>query len=159
MKMNCIQTVQKIWWDVRHITFPTLEFRICDIPTRVDDTIAWPRCSRRSLQAAHADRSESRFFVFITDGLFLRTSGVRSAMVLMASFSIWASRRKCPLRSHRELLDFVDEVLDPRFTQRGRALYIPCSSVERRLMSNCALDGNLAPTLTRSSSMMNARTP
>ena len=30
-----------IWWDIRpHPYFPTLEFRICDIPTRVDDTIA-----------------------------------------------------------------------------------------------------------------------
>src|SRR5215211_2758110 len=41
VKMNCIQDGTKIWWDVRpHCKFPTLEFRICDIPTRVDDTIA-----------------------------------------------------------------------------------------------------------------------
>ncbi|MCU1289655.1 MAG: putative enzyme [Acidobacteria bacterium] len=41
VKMNCIQDATKIWWDVRpHPKFPTLEFRICDIPTRVDDTIA-----------------------------------------------------------------------------------------------------------------------
>ena len=41
VKMNCIQNGTKIWWDVRpHHLFPTLEFRICDIPTRVDDTIA-----------------------------------------------------------------------------------------------------------------------
>ena len=41
IKMNCIQDATKIWWDVRpHPKFPTLEFRICDIPTRVDDTIA-----------------------------------------------------------------------------------------------------------------------
>src|SRR6188768_2666895 len=40
-KMNCIENGSKIWWDVRpHHLFPTLEFRICDIPTRVDDTIA-----------------------------------------------------------------------------------------------------------------------
>src|SRR4051794_18757978 len=39
--MNCIQDGSKIWWDVRpHYIFPTLEFRVCDIPTRVDDTIA-----------------------------------------------------------------------------------------------------------------------
>src|SRR5947208_12017994 len=41
IKMNCIQDGSKIWWDVRpHYKFPTLEFRVCDIPTRVDDTIA-----------------------------------------------------------------------------------------------------------------------
>jgi carboxylate-amine ligase len=39
--MNCISNPKKIWWDVRpHPYFPTLEFRVCDIPTRVDDTIA-----------------------------------------------------------------------------------------------------------------------
>src|ERR671920_176140 len=38
---NCISGPKKIWWDVRpHPFFPTLEFRICDIPTRVDDTVA-----------------------------------------------------------------------------------------------------------------------
>src|ERR671927_384476 len=41
LKTNSISNPKKIWWDVRvHPTFPTLEFRICDIPTRVDDTIA-----------------------------------------------------------------------------------------------------------------------
>ena len=38
---NCISNPRKIWWDVRpHPIFETLEFRVCDIPTRVDDTIA-----------------------------------------------------------------------------------------------------------------------
>ncbi|HEX6622412.1 MAG TPA: carboxylate-amine ligase [Pyrinomonadaceae bacterium] len=41
LKTKSIQNPKKIWWDVRpHPYFPTLEFRICDIPTRVDDTIA-----------------------------------------------------------------------------------------------------------------------
>src|ERR671916_580972 len=41
LKTNSIGNPKKIWWDVRpHPYFPTLEFRICDIPTRVDDTIA-----------------------------------------------------------------------------------------------------------------------
>jgi carboxylate-amine ligase len=41
VKTNCIDNAKKIWWDIRpHPYFPTLEFRVCDIPTRVDDTIA-----------------------------------------------------------------------------------------------------------------------
>ncbi len=41
IETNCIDDGKKIYWDVRpHPFFPTLEFRICDIPTRVDDTIA-----------------------------------------------------------------------------------------------------------------------
>jgi carboxylate-amine ligase len=41
VKTGCINDGRKIWWDLRpHPVFPTLEFRICDIPTRVDDTVA-----------------------------------------------------------------------------------------------------------------------
>ncbi len=38
---GCIPDTSKIWWDVRpHGVYPTLEFRICDICTRVDEAIA-----------------------------------------------------------------------------------------------------------------------
>ena len=40
VKTNCIDNAKKIWWDVRlHPFYNTLEFRICDIPMRVDETI------------------------------------------------------------------------------------------------------------------------
>ncbi|HUP61473.1 MAG TPA: carboxylate-amine ligase [Thermoanaerobaculia bacterium] len=39
---NCIDNPKKIWWDVRpHPFFPTLEYRICDVPMRVDETICF----------------------------------------------------------------------------------------------------------------------
>ena len=38
---GCMPDSSKIWWDVRpHHTYPTLEFRTCDICTRVDEAIA-----------------------------------------------------------------------------------------------------------------------
>ncbi len=41
VKTNCIDNGKKIWWDIRmHPFFDTLEFRICDVPMRVDETIA-----------------------------------------------------------------------------------------------------------------------
>jgi len=41
VQTNCIDNAKKIWWDIRpHPHFPTLEFRICDIPMRLDETIA-----------------------------------------------------------------------------------------------------------------------
>jgi carboxylate-amine ligase len=39
---GCIDNGKKIWWDVRpHPFFPTLEYRICDVPMRVDETICF----------------------------------------------------------------------------------------------------------------------
>jgi glutamate---cysteine ligase / carboxylate-amine ligase len=41
IKTGCIDNGKKIWWDVRpHPFFETVEVRICDIPTRLDDTVA-----------------------------------------------------------------------------------------------------------------------
>ena len=41
VKTNCIDNGKKIWWDIRpHAFFNTIEIRICDIPTRLDETIA-----------------------------------------------------------------------------------------------------------------------
>ena len=38
---KCIDNPKKIWWDIRlHPFFDTIEFRICDAQSRVDDTIA-----------------------------------------------------------------------------------------------------------------------
>ena len=41
IKTNCIDNAKKIWWDVRvHPFFDTIEFRICDVPMRIEETIA-----------------------------------------------------------------------------------------------------------------------
>lgn len=41
IKTNCIEDATKIWWDIRpHPKFPTLEFRICDCITKIDEVIA-----------------------------------------------------------------------------------------------------------------------
>lgn len=41
VKTGCIDNGKKIWWDIRlHPNFNTVEFRVCDVPMRVDETIA-----------------------------------------------------------------------------------------------------------------------
>lgn len=41
IRTNCIDNAKKIWWDIRpHPHFPTLEFRVCDMPMRYEETIA-----------------------------------------------------------------------------------------------------------------------
>ncbi len=41
IKTNSIDNGKKIWWDLRpHPSFGTLEFRVCDMATRVDECIA-----------------------------------------------------------------------------------------------------------------------
>ncbi len=41
VKTGCIDNPKKIWWDIRlHPFFDTLEVRVCDAQSRVDDTLA-----------------------------------------------------------------------------------------------------------------------
>lgn len=41
MKTGCIDNGRRVWWDLRpHPMYPTLEFRVCDLPARLDDVIA-----------------------------------------------------------------------------------------------------------------------
>src|SRR3954463_13583943 len=41
IRTNCIDNAKKIWWDIRlHPFFDTLEIRVCDAQSRVDDTLA-----------------------------------------------------------------------------------------------------------------------
>lgn len=45
---NCVPDGSKIWWDARpHHAFPTLEFRVCDVCTRIDEAV----CIAAILQA------------------------------------------------------------------------------------------------------------
>ena len=40
VELRCIDDGRKIWWDVRpHPTFGTLEFRVCDVPTRPETAV------------------------------------------------------------------------------------------------------------------------
>jgi carboxylate-amine ligase len=40
IKTKCIDNGKKIWWDIRvHPFFNTIEFRMCDVPMRIDETI------------------------------------------------------------------------------------------------------------------------
>ncbi|MGL4631534.1 MAG: carboxylate-amine ligase, partial [Leadbetterella sp.] len=37
---GCLDEVNKIWWDLRlHPKFPTIEFRICDVPLRAQESV------------------------------------------------------------------------------------------------------------------------
>src|SRR6202045_2602131 len=41
VKTGCVDNAKKIWWDIRlHPFFNTLEMRVCDAQSRVDDTLA-----------------------------------------------------------------------------------------------------------------------
>ena len=115
VKINSIQDGSKIWWDVRpHHLFPTLEFRVCDIPTRIDDTIA---------VAALIQAIVAKLYMLIDKNL-----GFRLYRRMLVQENKWRAvrygiegnmidlgkQKEVPVKDLiRELLEFVDDVLDP----------------------------------------------
>ena len=60
---NCIDNAKKIWWDIRlHPFFNTIEFRICDAQSRVDDTIALAAIMQAVVMKLHRLRTQNTTF-------------------------------------------------------------------------------------------------
>jgi carboxylate-amine ligase len=105
---------KKIWWDIRpHAFFSTLEFRICDVPSRAEETIAIAAVIQalvckidRLLESNLALRVQDR--AVIEENKF---SAVKKG--LDGNFIDFAHRRAAPARVLiAEMLDFVDDVVD-----------------------------------------------
>lgn len=115
VKMNCIQDGSKIWWDVRpHHAFPTLEFRVCDIPTRVDDTIAVAALFQAVVAKLHVLIDRNLGFRLYPRRLIQENKWRAVRYGLDGKLLDLGKQKEVPVKDLiRELLDFVDDVLDP----------------------------------------------
>ncbi len=114
VKTNCIENGKKIWWDVRpHPFFPTLEFRVCDIPTCVDDTIALAALFQAIV--ATLDRLIDRNLGFrLYRRMLIQENKWRAVRYgLEGKLIDFGKQQEVPVRDLiYELLEFVDGVLD-----------------------------------------------
>jgi glutamate---cysteine ligase / carboxylate-amine ligase len=114
IKTGCIDNGKKIWWDVRpHPFFPTLEFRVCDIPTRVDDTIAIAALFQAVVAKLHKLIDQNLGFRLYRRMLIQENKWRALRYGLDGMLIDFGKQKEVPVRDLiRELLDFVDEVLD-----------------------------------------------
>ncbi|HVS30490.1 MAG TPA: carboxylate-amine ligase [Thermoanaerobaculia bacterium] len=114
IKTNCIDNAKKIWWDVRpHPFFPTLEYRICDVPMRIDETICFAamfQALTRKLWKIYSANMSWRLY---------RRSLINENKARAARFGIdaqlidFGKGREVPFEMLLdELLEFVDDVVD-----------------------------------------------
>lgn len=114
VKTGCINDGKKIWWDCRpHPYFPTLEFRICDIPTRVDDTIAIAALFQ-AIVAKLTRLMEKNLGFRLYRRMLIQENKWRAVRYGLDGKMIdFGKQKEVPTRDLvRELLDFVDDVLD-----------------------------------------------
>jgi carboxylate-amine ligase len=114
IKTGCIDDAKKIYWDVRpHPLFPTLEFRICDIPTRVDDTIAIAAFFQ-ALVAKVDKLIDQNLTCRLHHKMLIEENKWRAVRYGLDGKMIdFGKGEEVPIRHLiRELLKFVDDVLD-----------------------------------------------
>ncbi|HET6671541.1 MAG TPA: carboxylate-amine ligase [Pyrinomonadaceae bacterium] len=114
VKTGCINDGKKIWWDLRpHPIFPTLEFRICDIPTRVDDTVAIAALFQ-AIVAKLTKLIEKNLGFRLYRRMLIQENKWRAVRWGIDGKMIdFGKQKEVPTRDLiLELLDFVDDVVD-----------------------------------------------
>ena len=114
IKTGCIDNGKKIWWDCRpHPHFPTLEFRICDIPTRVDDTVAIAALFQAIVAKLYKLIEKNLGFRLYRRMLIQENKWRAVRYGLEGKLIDFGKQKEVPVRDLiLELLEFVDDVLD-----------------------------------------------
>lgn len=114
VRTGCIPDGSKIWWDLRpHHLYPTLEFRICDAATRVEETV----CLAALVQAICAKliklrRQNLGFRKYLTN-LIQENKWRAMRHGLDGKLIDFGKQREVPMRDLAlELVEFVDDVVD-----------------------------------------------
>jgi len=114
VRTGSIDNGKKVWWDLRpHCIYPTLEFRVCDAATRVDEAI----CLAGLIQAICAKliklrRSNLGFRKYLPN-LIAENKWRALRHGLDGRLIDFGKAEEVPMRQLAlELLEFVDDVLD-----------------------------------------------
>lgn len=139
VRTGCIEDASKIWWDVRpHWKFPTLEVRVTDICTRVDDAI----CIAALIQALVAKLIKLRYSNMswrkYRHHLFEENKWRAVRYGIDGQLIDFGVRQQVPLRIlATELLHFVDDVVDQlgsrREVEHVHTILAEGSSADRQL--------------------------
>ncbi len=114
VKTNCIDNAKKIWWDLRvHPFFNTVEFRICDVPLTVDETIALTTLFQAVCAKIYKLRSQNLNFIQYPRPLINENKWRASRYGIDGRLIDFGKEEEVNTRVLiYELLDFVDDVVD-----------------------------------------------
>jgi glutamate---cysteine ligase / carboxylate-amine ligase len=114
IKTRCIDNAKKIWWDIRpHPFFNTLEFRVCDIPMRVDESIALAALIQATVAKLYKLYSANQGFRLYRRALIMENKWRAARYGLNGNLIDFGKQSEVPVRDLiQEYLAFVDDVVD-----------------------------------------------
>ena len=137
---NCIDNAKKIWWDIRlHPFFDTLEIRICDAQSRVDDTIALAAMIQAVVAKLHTMLRQNTTFRWYGRRLIDENRWRASRYGIDGKLIDFGKKREVETRSLiHEILEFIAPEMEELGSQREIA------HIERILREGTGADRQLA---------------
>ena len=114
VKLNCIDTGKKIWWDVRpHPTFGTLEFRMCDVTTKVEEAVAIAALTQALVVKLHRLYKKNQSWRLYRRALIEENKWRAARYGIEGKLIDLGKEEEVPMRALiPELLELVDDVVD-----------------------------------------------
>src|ERR1700743_2139571 len=115
VRTNCIDNAKKIWWDLRvHPFFNTVEFRICDVPMTVEETICIAALFQAICAKIYKLRTQNLNFIIYQRALINENKWRASRYGIDGHLIDFGKEEEVNTRALiYELLDFIDDVVDP----------------------------------------------
>ncbi len=114
IRTKCIDNAKKIWWDIRpHPFFNTLEIRICDIPLRLDETIALAALIQATVVKLYKLHSRNQSFRQYSRALIMENKWRAARYGISGKLIDFG--KECEVNERDlilEYLEFVDDVVD-----------------------------------------------
>jgi len=117
---GCIDNGKKIWWDVRpHPFFETIEFRVCDVPMRLEETVTLAALVQAICAKLYKLRVQNLGFRRYRRALILENKWRASRYGIQGKLIDFGKEVEVPFRELVvEMLAFVDDVVDELGSRR-----------------------------------------
>ncbi|RYG13223.1 MAG: carboxylate-amine ligase, partial [Chitinophagaceae bacterium] len=114
IKTNSIDNAKKIWWDIRvHPFFETIEFRVCDCPMLIDETMAFTALFQALCAKLYKLRLQNLNFISYSRALINENKWRAARYGIDGNLIDFGKEMEVNCRNLvLELLDFIDDVVD-----------------------------------------------
>ncbi len=114
VKTHCIDNGKKIWWDIRpHPFFDTLEVRVCDIPMRLDETVAIAALIQATMAMLYKLHASNKSYRIYGRALIMENKFRASRYGIQGKLIDFGKEEEVPVRNLMlEYLELIDPVVD-----------------------------------------------
>lgn len=120
IRTHCIDDGKKIWWDVRpHPLYDTIEIRVCDMPTRMEETLSLAALIQAIVVKLYKLKESNIGWRRYNRGLLMENKWRAIRFGIDGNMLDLGKSEEVPTRDLMlELLNFVDDVVDELGSRR-----------------------------------------